>query len=144
MPDACRYVFPVTPPLLVAVLSGWVRAEGARIVKDRFIDLPASALTVAGGRSTARIDPSQLTHPDVKKIVRFEKATAFSEGIFNDVKGHFAVTQGEREEDASTATTRVRAEVLGLQVGLQGDGNIRMVINGVRVGFTSPEWFCRR
>ena len=137
MPDSRRYVFHGHAAALGGRIVRMGQDKGARIVKDGFIDLPASALTVAGGRSTARIDPSQLTHPDVKKIVRFEKATAFSEGIFDDVKGHFAVTQGQREESTLTATTTVRAEVLGLQVGLQGDGNVRMVINGVRAGFTS-------
>ena len=92
-------------------------------------------MTVVGGRSTAEITGGQIANEVARSVVRFQKATAFSEGIYDDLKGHFAATLGEREHATLTATTKVSAEVNGLEVGL--DGEVRMMIKRLRGGFTS-------
>jgi hypothetical protein len=103
-----------------AALGGRIvrRGEGkaAKVVKDGFIDVPGSALTVAGGRSTASI-AGDLLKGDAAEIVKFPAARTFAEGVFDDVKGHYDVTLGKRPVDELTTTTRVTATVEGLKVG---------------------------
>ena len=106
----------------------------AKLIKEGFIDLPASSLTVVGGRSEARLDGKQLSGP-AAQVVRFGSARAFSEGVFDDLQGHYAVTLQERSADTLTTTTKVSAEVTELEVGLAG--NPRMVIKRLRGGFAS-------
>ncbi len=122
-----------------AALGGRVVRIGegkqAKLIKDGFIDLPASSLTVVGGRSDARLVGDQLTGI-AATVVRFKSATASSEGVFDDLKGHYAVTLHERSAETLTTTTRVTAEVQGLEVGLTGS-NVRMQVQLVRGGFTS-------
>jgi hypothetical protein len=103
-----------------AALGGRIvrRGEGkaARVVKDGFIDVPGSALTVAGGRSTFSIPPDVLKG-DAADVVKFATARTFAEGVFDDVKAHYEVTLGKRQADELTTTTRVNATVEGLMVG---------------------------
>ena len=135
MADTRRYMFHGHSAALGGRIVRAGDGKDAKLIKDGFVDVPASALTVAGGRSTARFGGDQLTSPAARAVVRFKNATAFSEGIFDDLKGHFAATLGERAFDTLTATTKVRAEVIGLEVGREA--GIRMQVRGVRAGFTS-------
>jgi len=124
-----------------AALSGRIvrigEGKNARFVKDAFIDLPAAALPAAGGRSTANISSRQLAHPFVRTFVRFKSATAFSEGVFDDAKAHFASTLGKAARGLQTARTTVSAEIVGLDVGLK-DG-VRMCVDRVAGGFTAQK-----
>lgn len=116
-----------------AALGGRIvrRGEGknAKFVKDGFIDVPGSALTVAGGRSTASIPPDILTG-DAAAVVKFDKASTFAEGIFDDARGHYDVTLGKRPIDELQTTTRVNATVEGLKVGTA----IRLTIDRLHSG----------
>ena len=137
MPDARRFVFHGH----AAALSGRIVRVGegtkAKFIKNSFIDLPAAALPAAGGRSTARLSRKQLTDATVRSFVRFDSATASSEGVFEDARGHFEATLGKRATDTLGPMTRVSAEVRGLDVGLKG--HVHMVIKRVRGGFTSKK-----
>jgi hypothetical protein len=116
-----------------AALSGRIvrRGEGkaARVVKDGFIDLPGSALTVAGGRSTVSISSGMLKG-DAAEVVKFDAARTFAEGVFDDLKGHYEVTLGNRQVDELTTTTRVNATVEGLNVGTA----IRLLVDRFHAG----------
>jgi hypothetical protein len=90
--------------------------RGARVVKDGFIDVPGSSLTVAGGRSTASI-ASDILKGDAAEVVKFDGARTFAEGVFDDLKAHYELTLGKRQVDELTTTTRVSATVEGLKVG---------------------------
>jgi hypothetical protein len=124
-----------------SALSGRIVRVGegakAKFVKNAFIDLPAAALPVAGGRSTAKLSLKHLTDPVVRSFVRFETATVSSEGVFDDAKGHFEATQGKRARSTLEPVTKVSAEIRGLDLGLKG--SVRMVIKRVRGGFTSKK-----
>jgi hypothetical protein len=124
-----------------AALSGRIVRVGegakAKFVKNAFIDLPAAALPASGGRSSAKLSRKHLTDPVVRSFVRFENATVSSEGIYEDAKGHFEVTQGKRSSSTLTPMTRVSAEIRGLDIGLKG--YVRMTIKRVRGGFTSKK-----
>jgi hypothetical protein len=124
-----------------AALSGRIVRVGegtkAKFVKNAFIDLPAAALPATGGRSTARLSRKHLTDPVVRSFVRFENATVSSEGVYEDPRGHFEVTQGKRASNTLTPMTKVSADVRGLDIGLKG--NVRMTIKRVRGGFTSKK-----
>lgn len=135
MADSRRYIFHGHAAALGGRIVRMGQGKDARLVKDGFIDLPASALTVAGGRSTASLDASQLNHPDVRAVVRFAAATVKSEGTYDDVKGYFEATLGQRDRASLAATTSVHAEVTGLDVGIQG--KVRMVVPRLRVGLVS-------
>lgn len=135
MPDSRRYMFHGHAAALGGRVVRIGEGKDAKLIKDGFIDLPGSALTVVGGRSTAQIAGSQIANPIARSVVRFQNATASSEGLFDDVKAHFAATVGERDPGTLTATTKVSAEVVGLDVGLEG--NVRMMVKRVRGGFTS-------
>jgi hypothetical protein len=135
MPDTRRYLFHGHAAALNGRIVRIGEGKQARFIKDAFIDTPAAALPAAGGRSTARISGDQLAHPVVRSLVRFESATAVSQGVFDDANAHFAVTLGKRVSSTLTTTTTVSAEVRGLDVGLEG--KVRMVIKSVRGGFTS-------
>ena len=137
MPDTRRFVFHGH----AAALSGRIVRVGegtkAKFIKNSFIDLPAAALPAAGGRSTARLSRKQLTDATVRSFVRFDSATASSEGVFEDAKGHFEATLGKRASSTLAPMTRVSAEVRGLDVGLKG--HVHMIIKRVRGGFTSKK-----
>jgi hypothetical protein len=124
-----------------AALSGRIVRVGegakAKFIKNAFIDLPAAALPSAGGRSTAKLSRKNLTDPVVRSFVRFENATVSSEGVFDDARGHFEVTQGKRASTSLTPITKVSADVRGLDIGLKG--YVRMTIKRVRSGFTSKK-----
>jgi hypothetical protein len=116
-----------------AALGGRIvrRGEGkdARMVKDGFIDVPGSALTVAGGRSTVSIRPDSLKG-DAAEVVKFDAARTFAEGVFDDLKSHYEVTLGTREVADLTTTTRVSATVEGLKVGTA----IRLTVDRLHAG----------
>src|SRR4051812_47350043 len=116
-----------------AALGGRIvrRGEGknARVVKDGFIDLPGSALTVAGGRSTASI-AADILKGDAAEVVKFDAARTLAEGVFDDLKGHFDVTLGKRPVGELMTTTRVTATVEGLTVGTM----IRLSIGRLHAG----------
>lgn len=135
MPISRRYMFHGHAAPLGGRIVRMGEGKDAKAIKDGFIDLPGSALTVVGGRSTAEITGGQIANEVARSVVRFQSATAFSEGIYDDLKGHFAATLGEREHATLTATTKVSAEVNGLEVGLNGE--VRMMIKRLRGGFTS-------
>jgi hypothetical protein len=137
MPDTQRHLFHGH----ASVLSGRIVRVGegrqAKLIKDAFIDLPAAALPVSGGRSSAKVSGKQLSHAVVRSFVRFTSATASSEGVFDDARAHFAATLGERHRSTLATTTTVSAEVRGLDVGLKGD--VRMLIKRVCGGFTAQK-----
>lgn len=135
MADTRRHVFHGH----AATISGRIVRVGegkkAKFIKNAFIDVPAAALPTSGGRSSAKISQKQLTPTVVRSLVRFSGATASTEGVYDDAKGHFAATMGERAHSSLTATTRVRVDVKGLDIGLKN--NVRMVIPRLRGGFTA-------
>ncbi len=135
MPDTRRYLFHGHSAAIGGRIVRLGEGKQAQLVKDGFIDLPASALTVVGGRSTASLRGDQIAHPIARSFVRFERATASSEGVFDDARGHLAVTLGERSQSTLTATTRVRSEVVALDIGLEG--KVRMQVGRIRGGFTA-------
>jgi hypothetical protein len=124
-----------------AALSGRIVRVGegakAKFIKNAFIDLPAAALPSAGGRSTAKLSSKHFTDKTVRSFVRFQDATVSSEGVFEDARGHFEVTQGKRAANTLTPMTKVSAEIRGLDIGLKG--YVRMTIKRVRGGFTSKK-----
>jgi hypothetical protein len=124
-----------------AALSGRIVRVGegtkAKFIKNAFIDLPAAALPATGGRSSAPRSRKNLTDPVVRTFVRFENASVSSEGVYEEAKGHFEVTQGKRASNTLTPVTKVSADVRGLDIGLKG--NVRMTIKRVRGGFTSKK-----
>ena len=137
MPDVRRFVFHGH----AAALSGRIVRVGegakAKFVKNSFIDLPAAALPAVGGRSSATLSRKHLTDAVVRSFVRFDSAVVFSEGVFEDAKGHFEATLGKRASDTLGPMTRVSADVRGLDVGLKG--HVHMIIKRVRGGFTSKK-----
>ena len=138
MPDASRFVFHGH----AAALSGRIVRVGegtkAKFIKNSFIDLPAAALPAAGGRSSATLSRKQLTNAVVRTFVRFDRATVWSEGVFDDAKAHFEATLGKRATSTPLGVmTRVSADVRGLDVGLKG--HVHMIIKRVRGGFTSKK-----
>lgn len=134
MPQTRRYLFHGHAAALGGRIVRLGEGRQAELIKDGFIDLPGSALTVVGGRSTAKLDAKQLTGR-AADVVRFGSATTFSQGVYDDLKGHFAVTLGERSAETLTSTTKVGAEVVGLEVGLAH--GVRLRVRRVRGGFTS-------
>jgi hypothetical protein len=122
-----------------AALGGRIIREGdgreARPVEDGFIDFPGSSLTVVGGRSTASLSPGQITHPTVKKFIRFKTASSNATGEYDNPAHYFAASLKKRDRGTLRTTTTVRTEVLGLDVGVAGEP--RMQVDGVRGGFTS-------
>ena len=135
MADTRRYDFHGEAAALGGRIVRIGEGKDAKPIKDGFIDLPSSSLTVVGGRSTAQLVGAQLTQPVARSVVRFTSATTLSEGVFDDLQGQFAVTKGERDLSTLAATTRVRAEVQGLEVGLKGE--VQLKAQRVRGGFTS-------
>lgn len=137
MADTQRFLFHGHATALSGRIVRVGEGAKARFVKNAFIDLPAAALPSAGGRSTAKLSRKNLTDPVVRSFVRFENATVSSEGVFDDARGHFEVTQGKRALSSLTPMTRVSADVRGLDIGLRG--HVRMTIKRVRGGFTSKK-----
>jgi len=122
-----------------AAIGGRIVREGdgreARPIEDGFIDFPGSSLTVVGGRSTASLSPEQITHPAVKKFIRFKTASSNATGEYDNPAQYFAASLKKRDRGTLRTTTTVRTEVLGLDVGVAGEP--RMQVDGVRGGFTS-------
>jgi hypothetical protein len=135
MPDTRRYEFHGEAAALGGRIVRIGEGKDAKPVEDGFIDLPGSALTAVGGRSTAQLVGAQLTQPVASSVVRFTSATTSAEGVFDDLQGQFAVTKGERDVSTLKATTTVRAEVQGLEVGRKGD--VQLKARRVRAGFTA-------
>jgi len=101
------------------VFRGNAVAFGGRIVRPEHVvlEMPgASALPVVGGRSVATITSTPQAFKD---FVRFESASTFAEGLFDDLKGAVALSNHTVREDALKSTTRVRAEIKKLTVGRQ-------------------------
>lgn len=134
MPLTRRYLFHGHAAALGGRIVRLGEGKQAKLVKDGFIDLPASSLTVVGGRSQARLDGGLLSGT-ASQVVRFASAHALSEGVFDDLKAHFAVTLGQRSAESLTTTTKVSAEVIDLEVGLPD--NVRMRVRRIRGGLTS-------
>ncbi len=86
----------------------------AKLVKDGFIDVPAAALGVVGGRSSAIVRGGQ-----VSGFVQWGGGLARAEGVFDDLKGQFALTRGQGQEDQLSTTTVVRAELRELAIGIR-------------------------
>ena len=137
MPDTPRFLFHGHATALSGRIVRVGEGTKAKLVKNGFIDLPAAALPSAGGRSSAKLSPRQLTDPVVRSFVRFASATVTSEGVFDDAQGHFEATLGKRASATLEPRTRVSAEVRGLDVGLKGD--VHMIVKRVRGGFTSKK-----
>jgi hypothetical protein len=100
-----------------AISGRIVRAgEGkqARLLKDGFIDVPASALGPVGGRSTAIVAGGQIAG-----FLQFGGGSTSAEGVFDDLKAQFALTEGQGQEERLTTTTTVRAELRELAIGLR-------------------------
>lgn len=136
MPLTRRYLFHGHAAAIGGRIVRLGEGKQAKLIKDGgFIDLPASSLTVVGGKSQADLDGKMLKDPAAAQVIRFATAKAFSEGVYDDLKGHYAVTLRERAADSLTSTTRVRSEVTGLEVGLAG--NPQMRVKRVRGGFSS-------
>lgn len=135
MPQSRRYLFHGHAAALGGRIVRIGEGAHAQLHKDGFIDLPASSLTVSGGRSTASVKGDQLKGTVAGSVVRFGTALAVSEGFYDDVKGHFEATQNKRAYETLTATTKVRTELTDLEVGLAGGPLLR--IRGLRGGFTS-------
>jgi hypothetical protein len=137
MADTQRFLFHGHATALSGRIVRVGEGAKAKVVKNAFIDLPAAALPAAGGRSTAKLSRKHLTDPVVRSFVRFDNATVSSEGVLDDARGHFEVTQGKRARSSLEPMTRVSAEVRGLDLGLKA--HVRMVIKRVRGGFTSKK-----
>jgi hypothetical protein len=98
------------------VFRGNAAAFGGRIVHPEDVVVEssiASSLTVAGGRSHAR-NASPLAFG---KYVRIAQAETRSEGLFDDLAGHVALTRRKVTADTLTTSTSVHAEVSGVVVG---------------------------
>lgn len=94
---------------------GDAAAFGGHIARPKNVVIEApggSALTVSGGRCTARIPRTQFD-----EFFSVDSATTFAEGLFDDAKAFEEFTNHRVPEHALTASTHVRAEVLGLVVG---------------------------
>jgi hypothetical protein len=136
MPDTPSYIFHAH----AAVLGGRIIriGEGPRgtFVKDGFIDLPGASLTVVGGRSTANVTGDELSRR-VRTAVRFESGTAFAAGEFDDARAYFDSTLMPNAPRPPATTTKVSAAVQGVDVGLLARGNVRILADGIRGGFTA-------
>lgn len=135
MPHTRRFVFHGH----AAALGGRIIREGdganAKPVENGFLNFPGSSLTVVGGRSTARLSPEQIAHPTVRKFVRFKSADSVATGEYDDLKKYLSASLKRTDRGTLRTTTKVRTEVIGLDVGVQGEP--RMFVEGVRGGFTS-------
>jgi hypothetical protein len=90
-------------------------AFGGRIVrpKDIVLEAPgASSLTVAGGRSVARIPRTAF-----EDFFSVESASTFAEGRFDDAHQLIEKTHHRVQEDSLTATTTLNADVVSLSIG---------------------------
>ena len=107
------------------VFRGNAAAIGGRIVRPTDVVLDSdvsSSLTVAGGRAHA-----SRTGIDFPPYLHADSATTSVRGVYDDVKGHEALTFRQVTADALTTSTRVSAEVLGLKVGLKPVLTIRKI-----------------
>ena len=98
------------------IFHGDAVAIGGRIARpvDLFIDPKcASTLPVTGGRTSGSLKAMRFG-----KYVRFASAKTLAEGIFDDRKQVVALSLGKVPQEDLTATTTVRAELLGLGVGI--------------------------
>ena len=88
----------------------------------------ASSLTVAGGRSRAK-----GTNLRFGESVVVKSASTLAEGLFDDLKEHRDLTHRRVTADALSTSTRVVAEVAGLQVGTHP----RLTIKRLRAALTA-------
>jgi hypothetical protein len=113
------------------VFRGNAAAIGGRIVRPSDIVLEsgtASSLTVAGGRSQSRTSGQQFG-----EFIKHGPASTFAEGLFDDLKQEIELTLGHVPEDSLTTSTRVRAEVSDLHVGVKP----RLTISRLRASLSS-------
>jgi hypothetical protein len=99
------------------IFHGDAVAIGGRIVRPDDIILDpkcASALPVTGGRTSYALKATRFG-----KYVRFASASTIAEGLFDKKKEVVALTHGKMREEDLTSTTKVRAEVLELVVGIE-------------------------
>lgn len=100
----------------------------AKLVKDGFIDVPASALGVAGGRSSATVQGGQIAG-----FMQWGGGSTSAEGVFDDVTRQYELTLGQGREDRLATTTVVRAELRELAIGIQP----QLMIERVRASLVS-------
>jgi hypothetical protein len=98
------------------VFHGHASAIGGRIVRpsEAVLEAPGSALAVTGGRSAAKIPGAKFG-----RYVSFGSASTFAEGLFDDLRAAAAVNERGGDVDGLTTTTKVRAEVRDIVVGLK-------------------------
>jgi len=113
------------------IFHGDAVALGGRIVRpdDIVLDpLCASTLPVTGGRTSNKIKRMKFG-----KYVRFDSASTLTQGLFDSKKQHVALTRGKALEEELISTTTVRAEVLGLVVGIKP----QLTVKRLRGSFSS-------
>lgn len=113
------------------VFRGNAAAIGGRIVRPKDVILEsgvASSLTVAGGRSVAKGAGLRFG-----ESIAVKSASTLAEGLFDSVKQHRDLTHRRVTADALATTTRVVAEVAGLQVGVHP----RLTIKRLRGALTA-------
>jgi hypothetical protein len=93
-----------------AALSGQLFRPGTVIVETD----GASSLGLSGGRSR-----SELKGRSFGDIIKYDSATTFAEGLFDDPRHAAAVTDHEGYQDELMTTTTVWSEVRGLSVGVK-------------------------
>jgi hypothetical protein len=140
MPYSRRYIFHAH----ATVLGGRVLRRGEnpdpkkqsqQLVSGGFVDLPASALTAVGGRSTVSLRPSQLGNDVVKAFVDFRDANAQSVGEFEDLNGHYRATLEMTDAAKLRPKTTAKSDVSDLRVGLVDD--VKMRVRNVTGGLVS-------
>jgi hypothetical protein len=116
------------------IFHGNAAAFGGRLIRPVDIVLEnscAASLTVAGGRSRSQVGAQRFGDE-----VRFESASAFTEGLFDDPKAYEELSFQRGREDLLTTSTRVEAEVRSLVVGLKPQLTVARVHAALRS--TSP------
>ena len=97
------------------VFRGNAAAIGGRLVRpvDLMIESSvASSLTVVGGRSRAQARDIRFGD-----LISFSTASTLAEGVFDDLKQQIELTHHRVAEDSLKTSTRVNADVAGLNVG---------------------------
>ena len=113
------------------IFHGDAVAIGGRIARpdDILIDPRcASALPVTGGRTTGSIKGMRFG-----RYVRFASAATLAEGVFDNRRQVVALSHGKVRQEELASTTTVRAELLGLHVGIGPELTVRRL----RASFTA-------
>ncbi|MBM3770495.1 MAG: hypothetical protein FJW27_04240 [Acidimicrobiia bacterium] len=100
-------------------------------IADGFIEAPAAAIGVVGGRSRVRFGP-RAVQCQIRNFVRFRQAEATVIGQF-DLDGHYKVTCHELDLDELATNTQATTAVDGLEVGTQ----IRLRVGRYFAGISS-------